>query len=93
MLLTDALARFEVQLEADGRSVHTRKQYRRHVLALARWAAAEDLTGHIEDLDHEHLARFLSSSMANSRPDGNRKKATSTNAKSPIVPISDLSCS
>lgn len=80
MLITDALARFETQLEADGRSVHTRKQYRRHVLALAHWVAAEDLSGDVRHLGHDDLARFLSSPVANSRADGKRKKATSTNA-------------
>lgn len=80
MLIPDALARFETQLEADGRSVHTRQQYGRHVNALAAWSAGERLSGHVEDLSHEHLARFLTSPMANTRPDGEKKKATSMNA-------------
>ena len=80
MLLTEALDRFEVQLQADGRSEHTRKQYRRHVLALARWAVGERLSADVEDLDHEHLASFLASPVANTRPNGARKRASSINA-------------
>ena len=53
---------------------------RRHVRALASWAAQEGLSGQIEDLDHEHLARFLVSPVANTRPDGKRKTAASVNA-------------
>ena len=80
MLIINALARFETQLEADGRSVHTQKQYRRHVLALARWAAGERLSLNVDDFTHEHLAQFLASPVANTRPDGAKKRATSTNA-------------
>lgn len=80
MLITGALVRFDVQLQADGRSRHTCSQYRRHVRALADWVAGERLSGHVEDLSHEHLARFLTSPVANTRPDGEKKKATSMNA-------------
>lgn len=80
MRITDALSRFEVQLEADGRSQHTIRQYRRHVLALARWAPGERLSGDVEDLGHEHIAAFLASTEARTRPDGSRKKAGSMNA-------------
>jgi site-specific recombinase XerD len=80
MLITDALACYETQLEADGRSIHTRNQIRRHVRALATWTAQEGLSGQIEDLSHEHLARFLVSPGATTRPDGKGKTATSVNA-------------
>ena len=80
MHISDALARFETQLEADGRSIHTRRQVRRHGLALALWGAGERLSGQVEHLTHEHLASFFTSSLANTRPDGTRKKATSMNA-------------
>ena len=37
MQVQTALDRFLVQLEADGRSPHTIRQYRRHVRLLAAW--------------------------------------------------------
>ena len=39
MQLQDALAAFQVQLRADGRSEHTRKQYERHARSLIAWLA------------------------------------------------------
>ena len=39
MMILEALERFLVQLEADGRSPHTVRQYRRHVVRFAQWAA------------------------------------------------------
>jgi len=59
MSIEEALEKFLVQLEADGRSVHTVAQYRRHVRLLARWAAGAGVSGDLEVLDHEHLARFF----------------------------------
>ena len=75
-----ALARYLVQLEADGRSPHTIGQYRRHVRLLASWLSAEGLSSDLRDLDHEVLARFLASPAARTRPDGRPKKATAVNA-------------
>ena len=80
MQIEDALACFETQLKADGRSVLTQKSYRRHLHALVRWTAGERLSGHVEDLRHEHLASFLASPVTNTRPDGGKKTATSMNA-------------
>ena len=80
MDVLDALDRYLVQLEADGRSPHTIGQYRRHVRLLARWLDAEGLGSDLRDLDHEVLARFLASPAARTRPDGAAKRATSTNA-------------
>jgi hypothetical protein len=40
MGLPDALARFLVQLQADGRSPHTVARYARHVAAFVEWASA-----------------------------------------------------
>jgi hypothetical protein len=37
MYIDDGLAKFIVQLEADGRSTRTIGQYRRHVRLLAAW--------------------------------------------------------
>ncbi len=80
MQLQDALDRFVLQLEADGRSPHTIMQYRRHISALARWLAHDGHTGAVGDIGHEHLARFLASSVARTRPDGGAKRASSVNA-------------
>ena len=38
MHIEAALERFLTQLEADGRSVHTRMQYARHARLFAHWA-------------------------------------------------------
>ena len=59
MRIQTALNRFRRQLEADGRSVHTIKQYERHVSLLARWCADVRHSGKIGALKHEHLAKFL----------------------------------
>lgn len=80
MRIEEALERFLVQLEADGRSLHTTRQYARHVRLLARWARQD---GHcrdrIERLGHEDVARFLASRAATTRPDGRKKKAAAAN--------------
>jgi integrase/recombinase XerD len=78
LTITDALARFIVQLEADGRSRHTVGQYRRHGRLFAAWAAGEGLNK-IAELDHEAVARFLGSNLARTRPDGCEKRGTAMN--------------
>ncbi len=80
MQITDALDKFEVQLHANGRSPHTVRQYHRHVRSLARWLAEVGHGGDIADIGHEDLARFLGGDTAQRRPDGGKKKATTTNA-------------
>ena len=80
MQLQAALDRFTIQLRADGRSAHTIRQYTRHVRCLARWCADVGHSGHVEDLGHETLARFMNASVARTRPDGRRKRETSVNA-------------
>jgi len=80
MQITDALTKFLVQLEADGRSCHTIAQYRRHIRLFAHWAAEVDHSGEISEISHEVLAAFLVAPEARTRPDGGRKKETSTNA-------------
>ncbi len=79
MHILEALGRFETQLEADGRSDHTIRQYRRHVTAFARWAESIGVRD-VQAVTHEVVARFLSSPAARIRPDGQAKKATSANA-------------
>jgi integrase/recombinase XerC len=79
MRLQDALDRFVVQLEADGRSEHTIGQYRRHVALLARWLAQERHSDELESLDHETVARFLTSPDARTSRRGGAKRATTLN--------------
>lgn len=80
MQLKEALGRFLVQLRADGRSPHTVGQYERHVRAFADWARSVCVTALVGEIDHEHLAAFLASPAATSRPDGSPKRAGSMNA-------------
>ena len=79
MNITQALDRYLVQLEADGRSPHTVGQCRRHIRLLAAWLAGAGHSGELGDIDHEVLARFLASPMARTRPDSRPKKATAMN--------------
>jgi integrase/recombinase XerD len=80
MNIEEALSRFLVQLEADGRSGHTIGQYRRHVRALARWLAVERLPLEVAAVTHEDVAAFVASPAARCCPDGAPKTATSVNA-------------
>lgn len=80
MTIDEALARYETQLSADGRSLHTKEQVRRHVGMLARWLAS---SGHPADVDavrHELIARFLASDVVQRRVDGRPRKPGSANA-------------
>ena len=80
MKLQDALADFLVQLDADGRSPHTRDQYARHVRAFAAWAATAGHDGAIESIDERLIARYFVADAAKQRADGGPRKATSANA-------------
>jgi site-specific recombinase XerD len=80
MRLQDALDRFVVQLDADGRSGHTQGQYRRHVGLLARWLAQEGHSDEVDEIGHELLAQFLIAPDARTSRRGGCKKATSMNA-------------
>ena len=79
MNITQALDRFLVQLEANGRSIHSLCQSRRHVRLLATWLEAEGRSVEITEINHEVLAKFLASPAARTRPDGKTKRATSVN--------------
>ena len=68
MRIEKALGKFIVQLVADGRSVHTIGQSRRHVRLLAHWAADVGHSGAIETFTHESLALLLASHTARTRP-------------------------
>jgi integrase/recombinase XerD len=80
MHLLAALARFQTQLRADGRSPHTVAQYARHVRRFASWLEVERLPDDIAALAPEHVARFLASAEAERRPDGRGKRTGSLNA-------------
>lgn len=80
MRIEDAVAKFSIQLEADGRSSHTRRQYLRHLRTFATWAHDVAPCGDdIEAVDHEVVATFLASLAATGRAGGGRKKASSAN--------------
>ena len=80
MRVEEALAKYVVQLRADGRSGHTVRQYERHVLLLARWMGEAGMADDVCALTHEEVARFLTSAAATTRPDGRPKRATAMNA-------------
>jgi len=80
MDLQEGLAAFQLQLRADGRSVHTRDQYARHIRCFGRWLADEQRSTGLVGIDHETIALFLVSRHATHRPDGKPKLATSMNA-------------
>lgn len=80
MHVQDALAAFQVQLHADGRSEHTRKQYERHVRALIAWLATTDHGTEVESLTPSVIAEFLASEAATGSAHGGTKKASSANA-------------
>src|SRR5687768_1876424 len=77
MRLEHALQRYLLQLEADGRSVHTRAQYARHLRLLASWFGDDRELEAIEPTD---LAQFLTSPMAKLSARGGEKRATSLNS-------------
>src|SRR5688572_19527049 len=79
MRLPDALERFVVQLQADGRSANTVAQYRRHVDQLARWLADQDVSDELATLSHETLARFLVSPDAKLSHSGRPRRPTTLN--------------
>jgi site-specific recombinase XerD len=78
--IEDALERFLLQLEADGRSPHTTGQYARHVRTLARWARDVGHGGDVAAVSHEDVARFLASPQARDSARGGAKRATTVNA-------------
>lgn len=75
MKISDALEGFVLQLDANGRSVHTRAQYVRHVKMLV--AVLGDVE--VGTVDHVAVARFLTSKEVRGRRGGGPRKATSAN--------------
>lgn len=80
MHLNDAIAAFMLQLEADGRSVHTRRQYARHIKLLGSWLSANGIEPVLDQITTQVVARFLTSPMARETVDGQAKLAASVNA-------------
>lgn len=76
MKISEALATYLLQLEADGRSVHTRRQYERHIALLVRVRADVDV-GAVTTTD---VARALVSQVITHDADGQPKKATTVNS-------------
>jgi len=79
MTVTEALKKYLVQLDADGRSPHTIDQYERHVRLFARWCAEVGHSGVLSDVSHETIAEFLASPVAKTRRGGGRKTASTLN--------------
>ena len=67
MLISAALDRYVLQLQADGRSEHTINQAQRHVRLLDAWFGEDR---EVETIAHEDLARFLTSDVVRCRADG-----------------------
>ena len=81
MHVQDALGQFQVQLAADGRSEHTRKQYQRHVLAFIAWLNRNGRDADIASITPNVVAEFFGSDDARMSARGGTKRATSANAQ------------
>jgi integrase/recombinase XerC len=76
MQLSECLAHFLVQADADGRSVHTRAQHERSI----RWLIRELGDRDVDSVTHEDVARFLVSDVARKTRFGFAKNPATTNA-------------
>ena len=65
MHIQEALGRFLQQMEADGRSPHTLKQYARHVGAFMDWVGPDT---DADRIGHEQVADFLVAQMPERKP-------------------------
>ncbi len=79
MQVRQALERFLIQLQADGRGGSICAQYQRHVRCFDAWLARNRYKRDVAGLSHERVAEFLASPAARVRPDGQPKLATSVN--------------
>ena len=75
MTLKTAILRFDRQLAANGRSVHTRAAYRRDLRNLTQWLGNQS----VSKIKPDDLARFLISDRVLLRPDGHPRKPISIN--------------
>ena len=80
MKIEEALIRFCRQCDADGRSVHTTRQYARHGRVFSAWVATQLGTSDLAAIDPNVLAEFLTSDEARLRHDGRPKAAGSMNS-------------
>ena len=76
MKLKAAISRFDRQLAADGRSVHTRAAYRRDLRALAGWLGGNP---ELVRVSPDDLARFLTSDKVLLTPAGRARAAITIN--------------
>lgn len=81
MQISEATSAYVMQLQGDGRSVHTTKQATRFLRKLATELRDPDITS----VRHEDLARFLASGAVTKRADGGARKANSANALRSVV--------
>ena len=80
MRLQAALARFQTQLQADGRSPHTLAQYARHVRRFGAWLDAEHLPDDVAAIEPGQVASFIAAVEAERRRDGGPRRTGSLNA-------------
>jgi len=80
MNIHEAITLYFTQLEANGRSFHTIKQYHRHLRLFSDWMREECLCGDLDKITHDTVARFFASPMAKIRATGGVKKSSSINA-------------
>jgi len=80
MRVTAILAKYLLQLKADGRSPYSIDQARRHVELLDRWLVEHRRSRDVRRIGHEDLAAFLAGPEATLRRDGKPKQQTSNNA-------------
>lgn len=76
MQLSECLAHFLMQCDADGRSSHTRAQHGRSI----RWLIEALGDRDVDDVGHEDVARFLVSDVARKTRFGFAKTPATTNA-------------
>lgn len=76
MQLSECLAHFLTQCDADGRSNHTRAQYERSI----RWLIEALGDRDVDEVGHEDVARFLVSDVARKTRFGFAKSPATTNA-------------
>jgi integrase/recombinase XerC len=81
MKIHEANRQFQVQLSANGRSIHTRKQFERHVAALIGWLEANNSRTDLDAITPTVVAEFFGSDAATGSARGGKKKATSANAQ------------
>jgi len=76
MKISEAIGQYLLQLQADGRSMHTIMQARRHTALLVRFLGDCE----IAEVGYQDVARFLVSAMATKTSAGTLKAPVSLNA-------------